>query len=163
MDPENYAEYPVTKKELHQAMLWFAAEFSHLPCTESSLIFYSDRLSPVQMRAIWEHAKANRISYGLHEDNQFSTEIVVLAGATLEEWRVSNLVNDAQQARAMDSSSWPSQAEAARRFGFNPMKIHRLIKKEALQTNGKEGRECRIDPSSILKYCDKEGVTYNET
>jgi hypothetical protein len=71
-----------------------------------------------------------------------------------------------------DTSDWPTQAEVARKLGgennsreFDRLKttVARLINSRKLKTNGKTGRECRVDPASIFAYCKKEGMAWNET
>lgn len=59
--------------------------------------------------------------------------------------------------------NWPRQADVARGFGMGKMEVHRLIEKGELLTNGKTGHDCRVNPASILEYCDKYGIAYNDT
>jgi hypothetical protein len=42
------------------------------------------------------------------------------------------------------------------------MHIHRLIGSGELETNGKTGWAWPIEPASILAYCERTGVTWNE-
>jgi len=65
-----------------------------------------------------------------------------------------------------DDAQWPTPVEAAIGLGFgkkNRMSVHRLIRRGELKTNGAKGKGCRVDPVSILTYCKKEGIAYNDT
>jgi hypothetical protein len=58
---------------------------------------------------------------------------------------------------------WPTQAEVAKGLGTYPMEVNRLVKADKLRTNRLTGKECRIDPASILEYCAATGTAWNET
>ncbi len=62
-----------------------------------------------------------------------------------------------------DDAGWLNQTETARKLGVKRQDVHRLVGNGELKTNGASGRECLVDPASILDYCNKEGITYNET
>lgn len=62
-----------------------------------------------------------------------------------------------------ESADWPKQAKVAEGLGTNKMDVHRLIERKELRTNGKLGHKCRVDPASILEYCEKTGTAYNDT
>lgn len=65
--------------------------------------------------------------------------------------------------QSIDDTDWPTQAATADRIGLGKMAVHRLIKKGELKDNGKSGPARRVDPASILKYCEREGVAYNDS
>lgn len=78
---------------------------------------------------------------------------------------VAMLTTSKEQPR-VDDTNWPTQAEVARRLfgGKNPaMRVQRLIDTEELRTNGEVGRQKRIDPASVLAYCERTGIAYNDT
>lgn len=58
--------------------------------------------------------------------------------------------------------AWPNQKKVAGKLRISKMEVHRLIKRGELSTNGEIGHKCRVDPASILEYCDKHGVVYND-
>lgn len=63
-----------------------------------------------------------------------------------------------------DDAQWPTQVKVARGLGLpNRMSVKRLIDRGELKTNGAKGKGCRVDPASILAYCEKEGIAYNDT
>lgn len=62
-----------------------------------------------------------------------------------------------------DDTGWPNQTEVANNLGINKTKVARLIVAEELKDNGKHGRDRRVDPASVLAYCDKVGIAYNDT
>jgi hypothetical protein len=64
---------------------------------------------------------------------------------------------------AASESGWFRQADVAKRLGYSKMKITRMVRRGELRTNGKTGHACRVDPLSILEYCEREGVTWNES
>ncbi len=49
-------------------------------------------------------------------------------------------------------ANWPTQSEAARFVSVHPAQINRAIKRGKIDTNGQSGRECRVEPVSLLKY-----------
>ena len=57
---------------------------------------------------------------------------------------------------------WPTITRVADGLGLNKGSVSRLIGKE-LRDNGKSRSERRIDPASVLEYCEAKGITYNET
>jgi hypothetical protein len=61
----------------------------------------------------------------------------------------------------VDDSRWPRQADVAKRLGKGPVEIQRLCEDGDLATNGKSGRDKRIDPVSILEYVVRKGIVYN--
>lgn len=63
----------------------------------------------------------------------------------------------------IDDVNWPRQADVARRLAMTPMQLKRAIEAGELSTNGKSGRASRVDPASVLNYCNQHGLTYNET
>jgi len=62
-----------------------------------------------------------------------------------------------------DDSGWLRQAEVAKRLLISRVKVGRLLKSGDLKDNGKSGADCLVDPASIIAYCNRTGVTYNET
>jgi hypothetical protein len=63
-----------------------------------------------------------------------------------------------------DDAQWPTQVKVARGLDLpNRMSVKRLIDRGKLKTNGAKGKDCRVDPASILAYCEKEGIAYNDT
>jgi hypothetical protein len=69
---------------------------------------------------------------------------------------------DRDSGSVVDDSEWPRQATVAKGLGRDKVAIGRLIKKGELKTNGKEGNDCRVNPASVLAYCEREGVAYND-
>lgn len=62
-----------------------------------------------------------------------------------------------------DGEGWPNQTTVAKKLGTNLTDIRRKIERGELKTNGKSGRDCRIEPASILEYCNREGATWNDS
>jgi hypothetical protein len=58
--------------------------------------------------------------------------------------------------------AWPTQARVARGLGVGRMEVRRLIDRKELSTNGEKRHKCRVDPASVLKYCEKHGIAYND-
>jgi hypothetical protein len=98
-----------------------------------------------------------------------------LPGDTYQLWRDADVVVsrlrtklEIRPDKSMDdliqsSGDWPKQAEVARQLGKRPWEISRLISAGELRTNGETGHRCRVDPASVLKYCARNGVAFNET
>lgn len=69
-----------------------------------------------------------------------------------------------------DDSNWLTQAKVVRGLGkymkgsnAGQQEVSRLCAKGLLRTNGKNGKRCRIDPASVLEYCQRNGISWNET
>jgi len=62
-----------------------------------------------------------------------------------------------------DDRDWPRQADVAKCLCINKVNIGRLLKSGDLKDNGKSGADRRVDPASILAYCKRKGVAYNNT
>jgi hypothetical protein len=57
-----------------------------------------------------------------------------------------------------EDENWPNQTKTARILELERYKVNRLIKKGVLKTNGKSGRDCRVNPASIVGYGDQEST-----
>lgn len=57
---------------------------------------------------------------------------------------------------------WPKQSEVADQLGMKDQRyrITRLIDAGELRTNNKQGHQCRVDPASVLDYCNRKGISY---
>ena len=55
----------------------------------------------------------------------------------------------------MQYDGWFNQAQAAREADVHPGIICRMVRDEELRTNGRTGRECLLDPQSVLAYRDR--------
>lgn len=68
--------------------------------------------------------------------------------------------------QVIDDRNWLTQVQVRIGLGWDEnrkMEVSRLCKEGVLRTNGKRGRECRVDPASVLEYCNRKGLTWNET
>lgn len=54
--------------------------------------------------------------------------------------------------RIMMHDGWPNQTQAAAFVGVDRGQISRRVEAGRLETNGREGRACRVCPESLLKY-----------
>jgi len=78
---------------------------------------------------------------------------------------IEKLIDDTVRPKP-DHRNWLTQAAVARGLGFpktQRYKVAHLVKAGVLRTNGKPGRACRIDPASVLEYCEAQELTWNET
>lgn len=90
-----------------------------------------------------------------------SREYVLEANAVIE--RLGTRV-DIRKAPPLDGvlrDEWPRQAKVAAGLSLSRPQIKRLIEAGELQSNGLSGHDCRVDPASVLKYCDRKGVRYD--
>lgn len=65
-----------------------------------------------------------------------------------------------REAPDIDDSAWPRQTQVAKELGVSRTEVQRMIVRRDLRTNGKRGHDCRIDPTSILAYCKRKGLSY---
>ncbi|MHB8955444.1 MAG: hypothetical protein ACYC4U_20900 [Pirellulaceae bacterium] len=64
------------------------------------------------------------------------------------------------QEQLEEDAAWPKQADVARQLGKERYEVQRLIVAGELRTNNKRRHKCRVDPASVLEYCDRNGVQY---
>ncbi len=60
-----------------------------------------------------------------------------------------------------DDANWPGQREVARRLDINPGEVARLLTEKKLRDNRKTGSHRKVDPASILEYCNANNLAYN--
>ncbi len=68
---------------------------------------------------------------------------------------LSNLVRRSMRCEVLEimwDAKWPTQSEAAEFMSVHRAQINRAIKRGKIDTNGQSGRECRVEPVSLLKY-----------
>jgi len=95
-----------------------------------------------------------------YKDRLFSVPPCVNWLSKMEELKL--FAEQIKQSPNLDDSSWPNQTKVAEKLGTNKTQIKRWIDDKKLTTNGKQGTECRIDPTSILTLCDREDIAYND-
>ncbi len=66
------------------------------------------------------------------------------------------------EVKTADDSEGLRQVDVARGFGLKPYEVKRLIDRGVLLTNGKSGRDCRINPQSVLDYSARTGIAWGE-
>ena len=57
-------------------------------------------------------------------------------------------------------SDWPSQRKVARGLNVNVSIVARLLRKGDLRDNGETGSHRKVDPASVLRYCESKGINY---
>lgn len=60
-------------------------------------------------------------------------------------------------------TKWVTQSEYARRYGISREAVHQAIHAGRLATNGKSGRECRVDASVDIADTRKQEPAQSET
>jgi hypothetical protein len=60
-------------------------------------------------------------------------------------------------------SEWPTITKVAQGLGENKGTVSRLISTGKLKDNGLKKTQRRIDPASVLEYCNAKGITYIQT
>lgn len=73
-------------------------------------------------------------------------------------WKVLNAANESRP-----ENEWPTITRVAAGLGINKGQVTRLVNGGHLRDNGQTGTPRRIDPASVLKYCEREGIAYNDT
>ncbi len=63
---------------------------------------------------------------------------------------------------APDDTDWPTITKVAKGLGINKGCVSPLVDSGRLRDNGKTGTPRRINPASVLEYCEKEGIAYND-
>jgi len=63
--------------------------------------------------------------------------------------------------RPIDDSKWPTITVVANGFSENKGTVSRWIKPGGLRDNGKAGSDRRIDPLSIVEYCETKKLAYS--
>lgn len=63
----------------------------------------------------------------------------------------------------VDDTMWPIQAAVARKLDVSPQRVRQMVKSGVLTTNGKTGRNCRIDPASVLAHMPNVNEDLEET
>lgn len=60
-------------------------------------------------------------------------------------------------------SEWPTITQVAKGLGEYRGTVSRLISRGTLRDNGLKNTDRRIDPASVLEYCETKGIAYNDT
>lgn len=79
----------------------------------------------------------------------------------IKAWEQPHLDNIREPDKTL--ASWPTITQVSNGLGNNKGTVSRLIANGKLRDNGLTHNARRIDPASILEYCEANGVTYNET
>jgi hypothetical protein len=95
-----------------------------------------------------------------------------LPGDTYQLWRDADAVVarlrtklEIRPDKSMDeltqlSVGWRKLSDVAERLGMRRQEVFRLLENGELSDNGKKGHSRRVNPASILDYCDRKGMTY---
>lgn len=62
-----------------------------------------------------------------------------------------------------DDNDWLTITKVGKGLGINKGCVGRLVDTGCLRDNGKTGTPRRINPASVIEYCEKEGIAYNDT
>jgi hypothetical protein len=126
------------------------------------------QLVPKHLPDVWPQLRLVALGARWYEQQDFDwaggvKELRQIEAAALSRQAQVNGDSDAQV--EPKDADWPTQTEVAVDLGFKKRerwRVNRLIQEGRLKTNGKVGRNCRIDPASITSYCKAEGIAYNE-
>lgn len=83
--------------------------------------------------------------------------------ACLEIGQVMALLRQTPAEQDPRVNEWPRQADVAEKLGMTRARISQLLDDGELRDNGKAGHARRVDPQSVLDYCNRTGTAYNQT
>lgn len=120
LDVEEWKDHPVVPAELHHEMLGIAERLAHVPVGYDHGMFSERELTPIRLKALWEHENAGRL-WSYHYDKP--GVLYVHPHRELDEWRLiatttgeavvpSEPEKNATPSRNVNSAVWDQRATA---------------------------------------------------